>query len=67
MVSRRDHVEFVNSHGDWERYRTWDDNCFYANHESLNLRAELNHETAPHEATWQIASYASPSAPSPGR
>lgn len=55
MMSRRDHVEFVNSHGHWERNRAWDDNCSYANHESLTLRAELNHEAA-----WQIAAYTSP-------
>ncbi|MFB7404558.1 DUF317 domain-containing protein [Streptomyces rubiginosohelvolus] len=46
---------FVNSHGHWERNRAWDDNCSYANHESLTLRAELNHEAA-----WQIAAYTSP-------
>ncbi|MFD8590813.1 hypothetical protein ACFV1B_14905 [Streptomyces sp. NPDC059637] len=51
---------FLASHRGREKYRTWGDNCSYANHESLTLRAELNHEAAPHETAWQIAAYASP-------
>ncbi|WP_284117160.1 DUF317 domain-containing protein [Streptomyces fragilis] len=51
---------FLGSHRDWEKYRTWNDNCSYANHESLTLRAELNHEAEPHQIAWRITAYASP-------
>lgn len=58
--------DFVDSHRDWEKYHTRDDNCSYAIHESLALRAEPNHKATPLEAAWQIAAHTPPSAPSSG-
>ncbi|WP_327255368.1 DUF317 domain-containing protein [Streptomyces sp. NBC_01244] len=51
---------FLAANGEWEKYRTWMD-VTIANHESLTLRAEFDHE-ARHssDVAWTIAAYESP-------
>ncbi|MBA2950243.1 DUF317 domain-containing protein [Streptomyces himalayensis] len=52
--------DFLESHGEWERWRTWSDDTTHAVHESLVLRAEFVHEAAPDDTQWKIAAYESP-------
>lgn len=51
---------FLASQGEWQRYRTWDDDTTVAAHESLALRAEFVHQAAPQATNWTIAAYESP-------
>ncbi|MFD9224854.1 DUF317 domain-containing protein [Streptomyces sp. NPDC060064] len=51
---------FLESHGDWERYRTWDDDSTVANHESLTLRALFDHEAQGRDTKWTLAAYETP-------
>ncbi|OKH99033.1 hypothetical protein A6A06_25915 [Streptomyces sp. CB02923] len=53
-------TDFLESHGDWEKYRTWSDETTLASHESLTLRAEFVHEADPDDTAWTIAGYDSP-------
>ncbi|MEV8427038.1 DUF317 domain-containing protein [Streptomyces niveus] len=53
-------ASFVEDHGEWEKYRTWSDEASVANHESLTLRAEFDHEARDRDIAWTIASYQSP-------
>ncbi|MFI7356079.1 DUF317 domain-containing protein [Streptomyces avidinii] len=52
---------FLAANGEWEKYRTWSDGTTIANHESLTLRAEFDHD-ARHRSdiAWTIAAYESP-------
>lgn len=53
--------EFFEAQGEWEKYRTWDDDCTYAVHESQTLRIEFDHETHHRtDTTWTVAAYESP-------
>ncbi|MFE4613240.1 DUF317 domain-containing protein [Streptomyces niveus] len=51
---------FIEDNGEWEKYRTWSDDTSVANHETLTLRAEFDHEASGHDTAWTIASYQSP-------
>ncbi|WP_327352875.1 DUF317 domain-containing protein [Streptomyces sp. NBC_01304] len=51
---------FLESHPEWEKWRTWSDETTHAVHESLVLRAEFVHEAAPDGTQWTIAAYESP-------
>jgi hypothetical protein len=51
---------FLESQGEWEKYRTWSDETTHAVHESLTLRAEFVHEVGPRDTNWTIAAYESP-------
>ncbi|WP_446038094.1 DUF317 domain-containing protein [Streptomyces sp. SID1121] len=53
-------ASFLEEQGEWEKYRTWDDSTTIANHESLTLRAEFEHDTGPRDTNWTIAAYESP-------
>ncbi|MGW9408866.1 DUF317 domain-containing protein [Streptomyces diastaticus] len=52
--------DFLESHGEWEKWRTWSDETTHAVHESLVMRAEFAHEANPDDAQWRIAAYESP-------
>ncbi|MFJ4971126.1 DUF317 domain-containing protein [Streptomyces sp. NPDC088755] len=52
--------EFLEAHGEWEKWRTWSDETTHAVHESLVMRAEFVHEADPDDARWKIAAYESP-------
>ncbi|MGQ4436398.1 MULTISPECIES: DUF317 domain-containing protein [unclassified Streptomyces] len=51
---------FLNTHRDWERWRTWSDETTYAIHESQTLRIERVHEAPAHETAWTVAAYETP-------
>ncbi|WP_229701392.1 DUF317 domain-containing protein [Streptomyces camponoticapitis] len=53
-------ASFVEDHGEWENYRTWSDDASVANHESLTLRVQFDHEARDRDIAWTIASYQSP-------
>lgn len=52
--------DFLDTHGQWEKWRTWSDGTTHAVHESLVLRAEFVHEADPDDTQWRIAAYESP-------
>ncbi len=52
--------DFLDSHGEWEKWRTWSDETTHAVHESLVLRAEFIHEADSDAPQWKIAAYESP-------
>lgn len=52
--------DFLESHAEWEKWRTWSDETTHAVHESLTLRAEFVHEADPDDTLWTIATYESP-------
>ncbi|MEH0658514.1 DUF317 domain-containing protein [Streptomyces turgidiscabies] len=52
--------DFLTENNDWEKYRTWDDNTTIANHESLTLRALIDHDAECRDMKWTIAAYESP-------
>ncbi|WP_432012612.1 DUF317 domain-containing protein [Streptomyces cucumeris] len=51
---------FLNTHGEFERWRTWSDATTHAIHESQTLRIERIHETPAHETAWTVAAYETP-------
>ncbi|MFC7908236.1 DUF317 domain-containing protein [Streptomyces nigra] len=51
---------FLDSHEEWEKWRTRSDETTHAVHESLVLRAEFIHEAEPDDTQWKIAAYESP-------
>ncbi|WP_412078931.1 DUF317 domain-containing protein [Streptomyces xanthophaeus] len=52
---------FLESNAEWEKYRTWDDDTTIANHESLTVRAEFDHEARHRTDTaWTLAAYNGP-------
>ncbi|MEU3616831.1 DUF317 domain-containing protein [Streptomyces sp. NPDC006872] len=52
--------DFLTENGDWEKYRTWGDNTTIVNHESLTLRALIDHDAECRDMKWTIAAYESP-------
>ncbi|MEV7862431.1 DUF317 domain-containing protein [Streptomyces hirsutus] len=52
--------QFLDVHGDWEKWRTWSDDTTHAIHESQTLRVERVHEAYPSESTWTVAAYETP-------
>ncbi|WP_097921942.1 DUF317 domain-containing protein [Streptomyces sp. wa1063] len=52
--------DFLESHGEWEKWRTWDDSSTVANHESLTLRALFDHEAQGRDNKWTLAAYETP-------
>ncbi|MBT2511662.1 DUF317 domain-containing protein [Streptomyces sp. ISL-98] len=52
--------EFLDTHGDWEKWRTWSDDTTHAIHESQTLRIERVHEAPAHETAWVVAAYETP-------
>ncbi|MFD5702468.1 DUF317 domain-containing protein [Streptomyces lasiicapitis] len=52
--------EFLESQGEWEKYRTWEDSTTVANHESLTLRALFDHDAEGRDIKWTVAAYESP-------
>ncbi|MFJ8978738.1 DUF317 domain-containing protein [Streptomyces sp. NPDC102282] len=52
--------DFLESHGEWEKWRTWSDDTTHAVHESLVLRTEFVHEASPDDVQWTIGAYESP-------
>ncbi|MFI9039787.1 DUF317 domain-containing protein [Streptomyces sp. NPDC053726] len=51
---------FLNTHGEFEKWRTWSDETTHAIHESQTLRIERVHESQPRETAWTIAAYETP-------
>lgn len=51
---------FLDTHGGWEKWRTWSDETTHAIHESQTLRVERVHETPAHETAWTVAAYETP-------
>ncbi|MER6424720.1 hypothetical protein [Streptomyces sp. NPDC001137] len=51
---------FIDSHSEWEKWRTWSDATTHAIHESQTLRIERVHETPAHETAWTVAAYETP-------
>ncbi|MFJ9900691.1 DUF317 domain-containing protein [Streptomyces sp. NPDC091280] len=51
---------FLDTHRDWERWRTWSDGTTHAIHESQTLRIERVHEAPAHETAWIVAAYETP-------
>lgn len=51
---------FIDSHSEWERWRTWSDETTHAIHESQTLRIERVHESPAHETAWTVAAYETP-------
>jgi hypothetical protein len=51
---------FLDSHSDWQKWRTWSDDTTHAIHEDQTLRIERVHETAAHETAWIVAAYEPP-------
>ncbi|MEI5100886.1 DUF317 domain-containing protein [Streptomyces sp. PmtG] len=51
---------FLESQGEWERYRTWEDWTTVANHESLTMRALFDHDAQGRDIKWTFAAYESP-------
>ncbi|MGX4693714.1 DUF317 domain-containing protein [Streptomyces sp. JNUCC 63] len=52
--------QFLATHGDWEKWRTFSDDTTHAIHESQTLRIERVHEADPREAAWTVAAYETP-------
>lgn len=53
-------TSFVEDNNTWEKYRTWSDDTSVANHETLTLRVQFDHEARGRDVAWTIASYESP-------
>ncbi|WP_435124642.1 DUF317 domain-containing protein [Actinacidiphila sp. bgisy144] len=53
-------TRFLDTHNDWEKWRTWSDDTTHAIHESQILRIELVHEAQARETAWTVAAYESP-------
>ncbi|RSO06811.1 hypothetical protein DMH15_41900, partial [Streptomyces sp. WAC 06725] len=53
-------ADFLDTHRDWDKYRTWSDETTVAAHESLTRRAQFTHEAAPKDTAWAFAAYDSP-------
>ncbi|PKV84336.1 DUF317 domain-containing protein [Streptomyces sp. TLI_146] len=51
--------DFLDSQPAWEKYRPYDETTI-ANHESLTLRVEFEHETGPRNINWTVAAYEKP-------
>ncbi|MFF5090344.1 DUF317 domain-containing protein [Streptomyces niveus] len=53
-------TSFIETNGEWENYRTWSDDASVANHETLTLRVQFDHEARGQDVAWTVASYESP-------
>ncbi|MEW1794617.1 DUF317 domain-containing protein [Streptomyces niveus] len=53
-------TSFIENNNTWEKYRTWSDDASVANHETLTLRVQFDHEARGQDIAWTIASYESP-------
>ncbi|MGW4289681.1 DUF317 domain-containing protein [Streptomyces sp. NPDC004673] len=51
---------FLAAHGNWEKWRTWDDNHTHAFREDHTLRIERVHESGPRQTAWTVAAYDTP-------
>ncbi|MFC9926593.1 DUF317 domain-containing protein [Streptomyces sp. NPDC127190] len=51
---------FLDSHGEFEKWRTWSDETTHAIHESQTLRIEHVHDTPGRETAWTVAAYETP-------
>ncbi|BDH07233.1 DUF317 domain-containing protein [Streptomyces seoulensis] len=51
---------FLAEHGDWEKWRTWDDATTHLFAEDHTLRIEQVHEPHPRETAWTVAAYETP-------
>ncbi|MFG2964903.1 MULTISPECIES: DUF317 domain-containing protein [unclassified Streptomyces] len=51
---------FIDSHREWQKWRTWSADTTHAIHESQTLRIERVHEADPREAAWTVAAYETP-------
>ncbi|WP_406133658.1 DUF317 domain-containing protein [Streptomyces anthocyanicus] len=51
---------FLDTHGEFEKWRTWSDETTHAIHESQTLRIERVHETQARETAWTVAAYETP-------
>ncbi|MEU6172396.1 DUF317 domain-containing protein [Streptantibioticus parmotrematis] len=51
---------FLDTHGEFEKRRTWSDETTHAVHESQTLRIERVHETRTRETAWTVAAYETP-------
>ncbi|MEV8293126.1 DUF317 domain-containing protein [Streptomyces rochei] len=51
---------FLDTHGEFQKWRTWSDDTTHATHESQTLRIERVHETPAHETAWTVAAYETP-------
>ncbi|MEU5951471.1 DUF317 domain-containing protein [Streptomyces sp. NPDC047525] len=51
---------FLDTHREFERWRTWSDDTTHAIHESQTLRIERVHETQARETAWTVAAYETP-------
>lgn len=51
---------FLDTHGEFEKWRTWSDETTHVIHESQTLRIERVHETEAGEIAWTIAAYETP-------
>ncbi|MGY9065409.1 DUF317 domain-containing protein [Streptomyces sp. CAS3] len=51
---------FLNTHRDWQKWRTWSDETTHAIHESQTLRIERIHEADARETAWTVAAYETP-------
>ncbi|MEV0445553.1 DUF317 domain-containing protein [Streptomyces spectabilis] len=52
--------KFLESQGEWEKYRTWEDWTTVANHESLTMRVLFDHDAQGRDTRWTFAAYESP-------
>ncbi|MBJ7004837.1 DUF317 domain-containing protein [Streptomyces sp. CRPSP2-6A1] len=51
---------FLDTHGEFEKWRTWSDETTHAIHESQTLRIERIHDTHARETAWTVAAYETP-------
>ncbi|MEU4173781.1 DUF317 domain-containing protein [Streptomyces sp. NPDC026589] len=51
---------FLDTHGEFQKWRTWSDETAHAIHESQTLRIERVHESQARETAWTIAAYETP-------
>lgn len=51
---------FLDTHGDWQKWRTWSDDTTHAIHEDQTLRIERIHEAPARETAWTVAAYETP-------
>ncbi|WP_326682053.1 DUF317 domain-containing protein [Streptomyces sp. NBC_01237] len=52
--------QFLDTHGQWQKWRTWSDDTTHAIHEDQTLRIELAHEHPAHQTAWTVAAYETP-------
>ncbi|MFD7491916.1 DUF317 domain-containing protein [Streptomyces sp. NPDC059832] len=52
--------EFLNTHSDWQKWRTWSDETTHAIHENQTLRVERAHDALAKEVAWTVAAYETP-------